>query len=91
MNRKTIQKVIDELNKPEPRLDYVKGILETIIEVFPEPEEDIETYIPPLAMSTKTITSSTNAVTTEDEGSIIDAEARAKLANVQALAQESNG
>ncbi len=32
MNKKTLQKVIDELNKDNPRLDYVRGILETLIE-----------------------------------------------------------
>lgn len=32
MNKKTLQKVIDELNKDTPRLDYVRGILETLME-----------------------------------------------------------
>lgn len=36
MNRAILQKVIDELNKPEPRLDYVRGVLETVMEGLPE-------------------------------------------------------
>ncbi len=29
--KKVLQKVLDELNKPEPRLDYIKGMLEVLI------------------------------------------------------------
>jgi hypothetical protein len=36
MNRKIIQKVIAELNKENPKLDYVRGILETLLESLPE-------------------------------------------------------
>lgn len=36
MNTNILQKVIDELNKDNPRLDYVKGILETLVEAVPE-------------------------------------------------------
>lgn len=32
MNKKQLQKVIDELEKEQPRLDYIKGILETLVE-----------------------------------------------------------
>lgn len=36
MNRKLLQKVIDELAKENPKLDYIRGILETLIESLPE-------------------------------------------------------
>lgn len=36
MNRKIIQKIIDELKKESPKIDYVLGILETVIETLPE-------------------------------------------------------
>ncbi len=36
MNRKVLQKVIDELLKDNPSVPYVLGILETIIENLPE-------------------------------------------------------
>ncbi len=36
MNRKLLTKVLDELNKESPRLDYVRGIMETILESLPE-------------------------------------------------------
>lgn len=36
MNRKLIQKIIDELSKDQPKLDYVRGILETVLESLPE-------------------------------------------------------
>ena len=87
MNRKTIQKVIDELNKPQPRLDYVKGILETIIEGLPA-EMVVTTSNPTIVNA---YTAAPTIAVTDDEGSMLDAEARAKLAKVQALSQESNG
>lgn len=88
MNRKTIQKVIDELNKPQPRLDYVKGILETIIESLPG-EVTVTSTHPEFL--TNAYTTSPSIAVTDDEGTMLDAEARSKLAKVQALAQESNG
>jgi len=36
MNRKTLQKVIEELKKDKPDLSYVRGILETIVDSLPE-------------------------------------------------------
>lgn len=40
MNKKTLQKVIDELNKDTPRLDYVRGILETLMETEEVPSQN---------------------------------------------------
>lgn len=31
MNTKILQKVLDELNKPEPDLSYIKGMIEAIV------------------------------------------------------------
>lgn len=36
MNRKTLQKIIDELAKESPRIPYVLGVLETLIDSLPE-------------------------------------------------------
>lgn len=36
MNRKTLQKIIDELGKESPRIPYVLGVLETLIDSIPE-------------------------------------------------------
>jgi len=43
MNRKTLNKVIEELKKEQPKLDYVLGILETLVESLPE-ENTINTF-----------------------------------------------
>ncbi len=32
MNKKVIQKALDELNKENPKIDYVRGILETLLD-----------------------------------------------------------
>lgn len=31
-----LQKAVDELNKDKPRLDYIRGLLETLIELQPK-------------------------------------------------------
>jgi hypothetical protein len=43
MNKKTLQKALDELNKDTPRIDYVRGILEVLI-------GDDETTTTPIAL-----------------------------------------
>lgn len=41
-----LQKCIDELTKPEPKLDYIRGMLEVLVEQ--EPEKSVATsFIPP--------------------------------------------
>lgn len=42
MNRKILQKIIDNLNSEKPDLSYIRGVLETIIEGLPG--EQIDTY-----------------------------------------------
>lgn len=58
MNRKTLQKVLDELVKDKPDLSYARGILETILESLPN--DDLKTFtinqIPPSATIHKPIT-----------------------------------
>lgn len=41
MNKKIIQKVLDELQKEIPKLDYIRGILETLIDSEDEPKSYI--------------------------------------------------
>lgn len=36
--KKIIQKVLEELNKPEPKLDYIRGLLEAISEEEIKPQ-----------------------------------------------------
>jgi hypothetical protein len=83
MHRKTLQKVIDELNKPEPRLDYVKGILETIIESLPGealpiigPQYSTSTIPPPTTLLVN------KGSFSDDEGALLEAETKAKLARI---------
>lgn len=37
MNTKILQKCLDELNKESPRLDYLRGMLETLVEMQETP------------------------------------------------------
>ena len=47
MNTKILQKVLAELEKATPSLDYARGMIETLIEMDVKPT--VETYIPPAA------------------------------------------
>ncbi len=47
MNRKIVQKVIDELSKPTPDISYVRGILETVLETLPSDQTSSAQAIKP--------------------------------------------
>ena len=81
MHRKTLQKVIDELNKDNPRLDYVKGILETLIEQLPEDKSIIFKTTDEKVINILDAGTTTN-YTPKDEGALLDAEAKARLKNI---------
>ena len=89
MNRKTLQKVIDELSKPTPRLDYVRGVLETIIETLPENEKRIVLTRDEESFQILKHGFTANSDKPKDEASILNATAAAKLAEVKRLAQAS--
>lgn len=77
MNRKTLQKAIDELSKTDPSLDYVRGMLETLIETIPEDKQSVVNAIvlPSLEVN--------------DEAKALDYMARAKIESVKLLSDES--
>jgi hypothetical protein len=79
MNRKIIQKLINELNNEKPRLDYVIGVLDMFLESLPEEPLDKQ-----IDKALGSITPSlTVPGTIEDEGSLLDKEARARLAGIK--------
>ena len=39
MHTAILQKAVDELKKESPRLDYICGLLETLIEISPKPPQ----------------------------------------------------
>lgn len=79
MNRKLLQKVIDELLKDKPDLSYIRGIVETMIESLPEVEHihDDKSFVP---VFPKVITP-----TPTDEASILDAQARLAIEKMKAF------
>jgi SOS response regulatory protein OraA/RecX len=88
MNRKTLQKVIDELNKPQPKLDYIRGVLETVIETLPEEKyiNDKSFYGKSVADETRPLNQAENK---KDETEILEGIAKARIANVKNLANQS--
>lgn len=75
MNRKIIQKLIDELDNDSPRLDYIRGVLETLMEGLPEES--------PVAKIDRAINKIVAETEIEDEGTIIDKEAQVRLKNIK--------
>lgn len=50
MNKKTLQKALDELNKESPRIDYVRGILEVLIG-----DDEVITPVPTVTFTPATL------------------------------------
>ncbi|SRR5260221_12527078 len=94
--KKTLQKILDELNKEIPRLDYIRGILEVLIENEEDPQLKYNTLpisttnfpIGGLPNNIPMITSSSNEKIL-DEAEMMDKEAREKLAKIKALSDAS--
>lgn len=82
MNRKTLQKVIDELKKDSPSLPYALGILETIIDSLPQEAVTNPIYSTGLANPPKSIHSIPVNTTENGEVDILQAETKAKMANI---------
>lgn len=80
MNRKTLQRVIDELQKEIPRIPYVLGVLETLLETLPEDKALIPVNLPAIF----------NPVVQDDEAKALDYMAKAKLEGVKLMSDESN-
>ncbi len=77
MNNTILTKCLKELGEQTPRLDYVRGMLETLIEMQPKTPG---VFVPPTATTSTPISS-----LPKDEGEILDAIARAKLDEVRRL------
>jgi hypothetical protein len=85
--KKTLNKILDELNKESPRLDYIKGMLEVLIE-----EEQI--IIPPNVILNKGDIKPIPMVNIGgeiimDEASMLEARAREAVATIKALSDAS--
>ncbi len=89
MNTKLLKKCIDELNKPEPNIDYLRGMLETLYEMqdFPDikdatlqvigaPQKVVRNTPVNAEVSTPFIKNDMS------ESEILDAEAKARLKNI---------
>lgn len=83
MNRKTIQKILDELNKPTPSLDYIRGILDMLIEQLPA---DIKA--PVLIFPNSSESAIRPTIGLQDEASMLDAEAKAMLGKLKPIQYE---
>lgn len=81
MNRKTLNKVIEELKKEKPNLDYIRGILETLVESLPEEnliyKTETATFSPIVASGIMPLNESI-----KDETASMEASAVAMLKNI---------
>lgn len=98
MNRKTLQKCITELAKDKPRLDYVSGILETLMETLPE-DTTAPKDIPVSVVSVRQPSGTKPLVMKEypdgfmpvvemDEGELLTKQAQAMMKNIAPLQYE---
>lgn len=83
MNTKILQKILDELQLAEPRIDYVVGMLETLIEMQEDKPVMISGNLP--FSSEQVVAPLKKAMEGGDEAAILDAKARAALQTVNEL------
>lgn len=82
-----LQKCVEELKAEKPDLSYIRGILETLIEIDGNETSSKENYVKnilPYASTEKQV----EYFHKQDEASLLDAQARAMIANIQPQPQE---
>lgn len=84
MNKTILQKCIFELSQSSPRLDYIQGMLETLLEMTPDTTEPIKTY----TFASATPTPAIGVMTDKSEQEMLDAKARAAIEVVKAMSKE---
>ncbi len=86
MNTGILRKVLEELEKESPRLDYIRGMVETLVEM----QGSIPSRLMVVSPGSGPGDGGSNPSSGTDEASILDARARAAIATAQAMAAESN-
>jgi hypothetical protein len=85
MNTTILKKCLDELSKDSPKLDYVRGMLETLIEI----QNPILT-IPSLVIPKNIVPGMVHTVPeNQDEATLLDAKARAALETIKSMNTEA--
>lgn len=79
MNRKALQKAIDALNGTEVKIDYVRGILETLLDSLPE-----DKIVIPVAP----INPNMFNVGSMSESQILEKETQARIKNIKDIAHD---
>lgn len=89
MNRKILNKIILELDKPEPNISYIRGILETVMDNLPE--DPIRVPLNEYKISSpNTELNETNKLNSNiSEASILEAKARAALDTVKMMSKDA--
>lgn len=86
MNTAILRKCIVELQQPEPRLDYIRGMLETLVEVT---DKESEKYLEQKNIYQPPYTITSNPTTT-NEAAIMEARARAAVDSIKAMSEASS-
>lgn len=80
MNTAILKKVIDELSVPQPRLDYVRGMLETLYEI--ETPMVHSSAVGQGTVNHLAVGLNPTVPTSTDEGDMLNAMARAAMATM---------
>lgn len=88
MNTTILQKCLSELEKETPKLDYVRGMLETLISLEPQQKNEVETHALKKVVESGQLYN-IPARDSHDESSILDGVATAKLEQIKRVASQS--
>jgi len=85
MNTSILQKCVVELKKDNPKIDYILGMLETVIEMSNVPPTSVVTsqWTPAVIESTYTQTASTPVVGLSDEEKLAEEYERGPIGGLQ--------
>lgn len=89
MNSKILQKCLDELNKEESDISYIKGMIETLIDINWPLVSAPATVLPPTGFAPGSSTPIQSLIDPDPIVAMADAAARASLETIKGLAEKS--
>lgn len=90
MNYNTLKKCVEELQKDKPRIDYVLGLLEALLDA--QNVGQVLTPLSPNILNKSAVSDVNPSVSTEDDlAKIMDREVASKLKAIKAATTLTNG
>lgn len=83
-----LSKILEELNKENPKLDYIRGMIEVLLAMQEKPVHDGKSFVPVFPeLTTRRIDLTPHPTPLASEAEILDAKAKVAIETVKVLSK----